>query len=105
MPHRPPTPFSSTNQPSPAAKSAGQAVAAEIRERIAARRHEIIDKQFERALALDHPQGHQAAKDLLDRIMPPETKISVEKTNPDEMTDEELAAIAAGRSRATAGEA
>jgi len=74
MPHRPPTPFSSTNQPSPAAKSAGQAVAAEIRERIAARRHEIIDKQFERALALDHPQGHQAAKDLLDRIMPPETR-------------------------------
>lgn len=74
MPHRPPTPFSSTNQPAPEAKSAGQAVAAEIRARIAEHKEAILEAQMARALSPMHPQGHQAAKDLLDRIMPPETK-------------------------------
>lgn len=72
--HRPPTPFSRTNQPSPEAKRAGHEVAAEIRARIAAHKEAILQAQLDRALAPEHPQGHQAAKDLLDRIMPPETK-------------------------------
>lgn len=101
--HRPPTPFSRTNQPSPEAKKAGHEVAAEIRARIAAHKEAILQAQLDRALSAEHPQGHQAAKDLLDRIMPPESKISVAATNPDDMTDEELAAIAAGRGRTPVG--
>ena len=74
---RPPTPFSRDNQPSREAKSAGQAVAAEIRARIAAHKEAIIQAQLERALSQEHPQGHQAAKDLLDRIMPPAQSVDV----------------------------
>lgn len=75
--HRPPKPFSREHQPSPAAKSAGHEVAAEIRARIAAHKEAILQAQLDRALSAEHPQGHQAAKDLLDRIMPPETKTDV----------------------------
>ena len=37
-------PFSDTHQPSGEEKSAGHAVAREIRERIAAKRHELVDR-------------------------------------------------------------
>lgn len=70
--------FGANNQPAAEAKSAGHAVAAEIRERIAARKNEILDAQFDRALNLEHPQGHQAAADLLNRVMPPESKVQAE---------------------------
>jgi hypothetical protein len=74
-PARDARPFSSTNQPDPAAKSAGWDVAREIRERIAARKNELLEAQFTRALSIEHPQGHQAAADLMNRIMPPKTEI------------------------------
>ena len=70
-------PFTADNQPAPEAKSAGKEVAAEIKAQIAARRGEILEAQFTRALDTAHPQGHAAAKDLLDRIAPPETKQTV----------------------------
>lgn len=63
-------------QPSPEAKSAGKAVAQEIRARIAAKRNEILEAQFTRALDVNHTHGHAAAKDLLDRILPPQQEIS-----------------------------
>ncbi|MFN8995716.1 MAG: hypothetical protein ACK5X3_18900 [Pseudomonadota bacterium] len=69
--------FAADHQPSGEAKSAGHEIAAEIRARIAARKEEIIAAQFSRALDPMHPQGHAAAKDLLDRIAPPETKQTV----------------------------
>ena len=69
--------FTADNQPAPEAKSAGKEVAAEIKAQIAARRGEILEAQFTRALDTAHPQGHAAAKDLLDRIAPPETKQTV----------------------------
>lgn len=98
--------FSAEEQPPPEAKSAGWEVRAQILERIAARKAEIVDAQLTRAVDPYHPQGHQAAKDLLDRLLPPETKTTVAMTlNPDEMSDEELAAIAAGGRRAPAGSA
>jgi hypothetical protein len=62
-------------QPSPEAKSAGKSVAKEIRDRIAAKRNEILDAQFARALDVNHTHGHAAAKDLLDRIVPPQQEI------------------------------
>lgn len=68
-------PFSADNQPPPEAKSAGHDVAAEIRARIAARRNEIFDAQIERALNLEHPQGHQAAAWLGDKLLPPKQEI------------------------------
>lgn len=67
-------PFGKDNNPTPEAKSAGWDVAREIRERIAARKNEILDAQFARATDVDHPQGHQAAADLLNRVMPPESR-------------------------------
>lgn len=70
-------PFTTDNQPSPAAKSAGKEVAAQIKAQIAARKEEILAAQFHRALDPAHPQGHAAAKDLLDRIAPPESKTDV----------------------------
>jgi hypothetical protein len=70
-------PFTADNQPTGEAKSAGKEVAAEIKAQIAARRGEILEAQFTRALDTAHPQGHAAAKDLLDRIAPPETKQTV----------------------------
>ena len=70
----PAKPFTAKNQPAPEAKSAGKEVAAEARERIAARVNELLDAQFGRALDPSHPQGHQAAADLLNRVMPPVQK-------------------------------
>jgi hypothetical protein len=70
-------PFTADNQPAPEAKSAGKEVAAEIKAQIAARKEEILAAQFTRALDPLHPQGHAAAKDLLDRIAPPESKTDV----------------------------
>ena len=35
---------------------------------------EILEAQFARALDLTHPAGHAAAKNLLDRICPPESR-------------------------------
>ncbi len=67
-------PFGAHHQPSALAKIIGKEVAAEAKARIADRAMELIEAQFERALDLQHPQGHQAAKDLLDRLMPPEQK-------------------------------
>ena len=53
---------------------AGKAVAGETRARIAAHATEIVQAQLDRALDLAHPQGHAAAKALLDMICPPETR-------------------------------
>ena len=69
--------FTADNQPTGEAKSAGKEVAAEIKAQIAARKEEILAAQFTRALDPLHPQGHAAAKDLLDRIAPPESKTDV----------------------------
>jgi hypothetical protein len=69
--------FSADNQPLGEAKSAGHEIASVIKAQIAARKEEIIAAQFQRALDPMHPQGHAAAKDLLDRIAPPETKQTV----------------------------
>ena len=45
--------------------------AAEARRIVTERMHEILEIQFARALDISHPQGHAAAVDLLNRIMPP----------------------------------
>jgi hypothetical protein len=47
----------------------------EIKAQIAARKEEILEAQFTRALDKTHPQGHAAAKDLLDRIAPPTAQL------------------------------
>ncbi|MCA3340722.1 MAG: hypothetical protein INF90_19595 [Roseomonas sp.] len=70
-------PFGPENRPSPEAQSAGKAVATEARARIAAHAEAIIEAQLGRALDLAHPQGHAAAKALLDVICPPETRQSL----------------------------
>ena len=67
-------PFGPENRPRPEAQSAGKAVAGETRARIAAHATEIVQAQLDRALDLAHPQGHAAAKALLDMICPPETR-------------------------------
>ena len=87
--------FTRDNQPTPERKSAGWDVAAEIRDQIAARRSAILEAQFQRALDVAHPQGNAAAVDLLNRVMPPESKVRVSTSDPDQMTDDELAAIVA----------
>lgn len=69
--------FTAEIQPAPEAKSAGKEVAGEIKAQIAARKEAILEAQMTRALDLTHPQGHAAAKDLLDRIAPPESKTDV----------------------------
>lgn len=74
-PGKPPAPFSTEYQPPSEAKKAGHEIGAEIRAAIAAKRWDILGAQMQRALDPDHPQGHQASKDLLDRIMPPESKV------------------------------
>ena len=66
--------FGAHHQPSALAKIIGKEVAAEAKARIAEKAMELIEAQFQRALDLQHPQGHQAAKDLRDRRMPPERK-------------------------------
>jgi hypothetical protein len=97
--------FSADYQPPPEAKAAGHDIARAIRERIAARKDEILSAQLARATDPAHPQGHQAAADLLNRVMPPESKVQVSSVALDQMTDEELAAIARGGSGAPAGAA
>ena len=70
-------PFGPGNTPSGEAKAFGRAVAAELRARVAERAAEIFEAQLGRALDPLHPQGHAAAVDLLNRIMPPETKATL----------------------------
>jgi hypothetical protein len=69
--------FTPEAQPLPDAKRAGHEVAAEIRARIAAKKDAILDAQLARATAVMHPAGHAAAVDLLNRIMPPESKQTI----------------------------
>ena len=70
-------PFTSDKQPAPWSKAAGWAAAAEIKAEIVARKKDILDAQMARALDPAHPQGHAAAVNLLDRIMPPESKATL----------------------------
>ena len=70
-------PFGPENRPSGEAKAFGRAVAAELRARVAERAAEIVEAQLGRALDPLHPQGHAAAVDLLNRIMPPETRATL----------------------------
>jgi hypothetical protein len=67
-------PFGPENRPSPEAQSAGKEFAAEARRRVIEHLPEILEAQFAPAVDLQHPQGHHAAKALLDRIMPPESR-------------------------------
>ena len=69
--------YTADMQPSPDAKRAGHEVAAEIRARIAAHKDAILDAQLARATDEANPSGHAAAVDLLNRIMPPESKQTV----------------------------
>ena len=66
--------FTPEKKPAPWSKAAGWAAAAEIKAEIVARKKAILDAQLARALDPAHPQGHAAAVNLLDRIMPPESK-------------------------------
>jgi len=97
--------FTSEQQPLGEAKSAGKEVAAEIRARIAAHKDAILEAQFARATDALNPSGHAAAVDLLNRIMPPVSKIELSEATPDQMTDEQLAAIASRCSATAAGKA
>ena len=92
--------YTADTQPSPDAKRAGHEVAAEIRAKIAEHKDEILEAQLARAKDALNPSGHAAAVDLLNRIMPPVSKIELSEATPDQMTDEQLAAIAS-RGRAT----
>ena len=74
---RPRALFTQDCQPAPEAKVAGREFAAEARRRVIERLPEILEAQFARALDISHPQGHAAAKDLLDRIMPPESRQTI----------------------------
>jgi hypothetical protein len=71
---RPRIRFTPDCQPAPEAKVAGKEFAAEARRRVIEHLPEILAAQFARALDLQHPHGFQAAKDLLDRICPPESR-------------------------------
>jgi hypothetical protein len=97
--------FAADHQPPGEAKSAGKEVAAEIRARIAAQKDAILDAQLARATDALNPSGHAAAVDLLNRIMPPVSKIELSEATPDQMTDEQLAAIASRGSATAAGKA
>ena len=74
---RPRALFTQDCQPAPEAKIAGREFATEARRRVIERLPEILEAQFARALDPAHPQGHAAAKDLLDRIMPPESRQTI----------------------------
>jgi hypothetical protein len=74
---RPRALFTQDCQPAPEAKVAGREFAAEARRRVIERLPEILEAQFARALDISHPQGHAAAKDLLDRICPPESRQTI----------------------------
>ena len=76
-------PFGEAPQPAPWTKSEGRRVANEIRATIADRRQALLDAQMTRALDPAHPQGHAAAVNLLDRIIPPESKATL-AGDPDE---------------------
>jgi len=69
--------FGVAPQPPAWTKSEGRAVAAEIRRSIAERRQALLEAQMARELDPAHPQGHAAAVNLLDRIMPPESKATL----------------------------
>ena len=69
--------FGTENRPRGEAKAFGRAVAAELRARVAERAAEIFEAQLGRALDPLNPQGHAVAVDLLNRIMPPETKATL----------------------------
>ena len=74
---RPRALFTPDCQPAPEAKVAGKEFAAEARRRVIEHLPEILEAQFARALDLTHPAGHAAAKDLLDRICPPESRQTI----------------------------
>jgi len=74
---RPRALFTPENQPAPEAKIAGKELAAEARRRVIERLPEILEAQFARALDPLHPQGHAAAVDLLNRVMPPESRQTI----------------------------
>ncbi len=74
---RPRARFTADCQPAPEAKLAGREFAAEARRRVIEHLPEILAAQFARALDLTHPAGHAAAKDLLDRICPPESRQAI----------------------------
>ena len=62
--------FSDTHQPSGEEKSAGKAVAAEIRERIAAKRHELVDRLLTLSEHAENEQVRLAATNAaLDRLV------------------------------------
>ena len=69
--------YTADTQPSPDAKRVGHEVAAEIRAKIAEHKEAILDAQLARAKDAKNPSGHAAAVDLLNRIMPPESKQTV----------------------------
>ena len=69
--------FAADHQPPSEAKSAGKEVAAEIRAKISEHKDAILEAQLARAKDALNPSGHAAAVDLLNRIMPPETKQTV----------------------------
>ncbi len=69
--------FTSEQQPTGEAKSAGKEVAAEIKAKIAEHKDAILEAQLARAKDALHPSGHAAAVDLLNRIMPPESRTDV----------------------------
>lgn len=72
--------YSTENQPDRVSKIVGHTVAEEIKAKIAARKDEILEAQLARATDIEHPQGHQAAADLLNRVMPPESKVQTDVT-------------------------
>jgi hypothetical protein len=74
---RPRALFTPDCQPTLEAKLAGKEFAAEARRRVIERLPAILKAQFARALDISHPQGHAAAKDLLDRICPPESRQTI----------------------------
>ncbi|MCZ8278310.1 MAG: hypothetical protein O9313_08225 [Acetobacteraceae bacterium] len=67
-------PFGEGNHPTGEAKAYGKLLANDMRARIAEHAAEIVQAQLDRAIDPAHPQGHAAAVDLLNRIMPPETR-------------------------------
>lgn len=74
-PAKPARAYSSEYQAPPEAKSAGRAVAEQIRREIAAHKARILEAQLARAADPNHPQGHQAAAYLLDKLIPPKQEI------------------------------
>lgn len=64
-----PEAFSVENQPSPEAKAAGREVAAEVRERIAAKKNEIVDRLLKTAIdSKNDGASNQAGMYLINQI-------------------------------------